>query len=173
MARNRPYIQISKSRTGSPYKIFGRVRLTVHFHPKISSSFWTFGVQSFDIPVNAPCIAHLSIWRSLSFVEGLTRPFFQTVHFVTRCLTRSFSSLTADIFDWRIFGWFLFSVYNFHDEEGKLQFLHLEAGSDASAVQWTEVDSSISLYASHKRFIELTAKHRQAHWWRHFVALNL
>ena len=58
----------------------------------------------------------------------------------------------------------LFSVYNFHDEEGKLQFLHLEAGSDASAVQWTEVDSSISLYASHKRFIELTAKHRQAHW---------
>lgn len=60
--------------------------------------------------------------------------------------------------------WMETQVYNFHDEDGKLRFLKLEAGSDATHVEWQEINSSISLYASHSKFIRLTAKHRGAHW---------
>ena len=40
----------------------------------------------------------------------------------------------------------------------------LSAGDDAQAVQWKDIDSSLKLYASHKEFVEKTAKWLDAHW---------
>uniref|UniRef100_A0A3B5MWS7 ADP-ribose pyrophosphatase, mitochondrial n=1 Tax=Xiphophorus couchianus TaxID=32473 RepID=A0A3B5MWS7_9TELE len=53
--------------------------------------------------------------------------------------------------------WMETVAVNFHDE------LPLQAGDDAGQVQWVDVDSSFSLYASHSHFLELVARERKAH----------
>lgn len=42
--------------------------------------------------------------------------------------------------------------------------LPLQAGDDAGQVSWTDIDSSLTLYASHSHFLETVAKEREAHW---------
>uniref|UniRef100_H3D1Z6 ADP-ribose pyrophosphatase, mitochondrial n=1 Tax=Tetraodon nigroviridis TaxID=99883 RepID=H3D1Z6_TETNG len=61
--------------------------------------------------------------------------------------------------------WMETVAVNFHDESGNsVSELPLQAGDDAGQVQWVDVDSSLSLYASHSSFLELVAKERKAHW---------
>ena len=54
------------------------------------------------------------------------------------------------------------SAVNFHVDQEDLE--KLESGSDAKAVQWQRLDSKLKLYASHEKFVEMTAKHHNAHW---------
>jgi len=58
--------------------------------------------------------------------------------------------------------WMETQAVNFHVEKDQLD--KLESGSDATSVEWTTLDSKLNLYASHARFLELTAAHHQAHW---------
>ncbi|XP_043956852.1 ADP-ribose pyrophosphatase, mitochondrial [Gambusia affinis] len=61
--------------------------------------------------------------------------------------------------------WMETVAVNFHDEAGdSVSELPLQAGDDAGHVQWVDVDSSFSLYASHCHFLELVARERKAHW---------
>lgn len=61
--------------------------------------------------------------------------------------------------------WMETVAVNFHDEAGNsVSELPLQAGDDAGQVQWVDVDSSFSLYASHSHFLELVARERKAHW---------
>ncbi|KAG7243704.1 hypothetical protein INR49_011261 [Caranx melampygus] len=61
--------------------------------------------------------------------------------------------------------WMETVAVNFHDESGdSVSELPLQAGDDAGQVQWVDVDSSLSLYASHSYFLEVVAKERKAHW---------
>uniref|UniRef100_A0A3B4UVT5 ADP-ribose pyrophosphatase, mitochondrial n=2 Tax=Seriola dumerili TaxID=41447 RepID=A0A3B4UVT5_SERDU len=60
--------------------------------------------------------------------------------------------------------WMETVAVNFHDDSGdSVSELPLQAGDDAGQVQWVDVDSSFTLYASHSRFLELVAKERKAH----------
>ncbi|KAL0993638.1 hypothetical protein UPYG_G00110930 [Umbra pygmaea] len=61
--------------------------------------------------------------------------------------------------------WMETVAVNFHDETGNsVSELPLRAGDDAGQVQWTDLDSALSLYASHSHFLEVVAKKRSAHW---------
>ncbi|KAM7386629.1 hypothetical protein PAMA_009303 [Pampus argenteus] len=61
--------------------------------------------------------------------------------------------------------WMETVAVNFHDETGdSVSELPLQAGDDAGQVQWSDVDSSFPLYASHSHFLEMVAKERNAHW---------
>ncbi|XP_029914112.1 ADP-ribose pyrophosphatase, mitochondrial [Myripristis murdjan] len=61
--------------------------------------------------------------------------------------------------------WMETVAVNFHDDEGSsVSELPLQAGDDAGQVRWVDVDSSLSLYASHSHFLEMVAKERHAHW---------
>jgi ADP-ribose pyrophosphatase len=53
----------------------------------------------------------------------------------------------------------------FHDGEGnQIGQFKLKAGDDAKALQWMDIDDDLNLYASHKMFLMLAAKHLRAHW---------
>lgn len=61
--------------------------------------------------------------------------------------------------------WMETVAVNFHDETGNsVSELPLQAGDDAGQVQWVDIDSELSLYASHSYFLEVVAKERHAHW---------
>ncbi|KAG7459866.1 hypothetical protein MATL_G00215280 [Megalops atlanticus] len=61
--------------------------------------------------------------------------------------------------------WMETVAVNFHDETGdSVSELPLQAGDDAGQVSWVDIDSTLSLYASHSQFLETTAKKRHAHW---------
>ncbi|MEE6516241.1 hypothetical protein FKM82_025525 [Ascaphus truei] len=61
--------------------------------------------------------------------------------------------------------WMETQAVNYHDETGHLlDLLPLHAGDDAGKVQWVDVSSSCSLYASHASFIRILAERRGAHW---------
>merc|ERR1719414_808929 len=56
--------------------------------------------------------------------------------------------------------WMETTAFLFHDETGdKVGRLKLQAGDDAKALKWIEVSDEISLYASHKEFIEKSARY--------------
>lgn len=61
--------------------------------------------------------------------------------------------------------WIETVVYHFHDEDGSIvgQF-KLEAGDDATAVRWINIDRNLELYANHLQFIEKIAHRLKAHW---------
>ncbi|KAL5967618.1 ADP-ribose pyrophosphatase mitochondrial [Taenia solium] len=61
--------------------------------------------------------------------------------------------------------WMETVAVNFHDDSGTgLALLKLSAGDDAAAVRWVDADPSQDLYASHRHFLELTAKLHDAFW---------
>ncbi|KAJ8402572.1 hypothetical protein AAFF_G00366550 [Aldrovandia affinis] len=61
--------------------------------------------------------------------------------------------------------WMETVAVNFHDETGgSVSELPLQAGDDAGQVSWVDIDSTLSLYASHSQFLKTTAKERNAHW---------
>lgn len=61
--------------------------------------------------------------------------------------------------------WMETVAVNFHDEDGSfLSKLKFEAGDDAIAIHWIDIDKNVKLYASHSRFIEATAELRNAHF---------
>jgi len=61
--------------------------------------------------------------------------------------------------------WMETVAIHFHDETGeKVGKMQLKAGDDAKSLEWKEIDSSMSLYASHKDFIEKVAEKLEAHW---------
>lgn len=61
--------------------------------------------------------------------------------------------------------WMETVAVNFHDEKNEsVARINLTAGDDAVGVQWTDVDSSMNLYASHKQLIETVAHLMNAHW---------
>ncbi|PIC46828.1 hypothetical protein B9Z55_006394 [Caenorhabditis nigoni] len=51
--------------------------------------------------------------------------------------------------------WMETVVFNFHDSNGLLKNVDLQAGDDATALRWIRVDSKEPLYASHSYFIDL------------------
>lgn len=51
----------------------------------------------------------------------------------------------------------------FHDGTGPAAF-EFDAGSDATAVQWTDVSSGMELYASHRDFVRLASLRVGARW---------
>ncbi|CAP24123.2 Protein CBR-NDX-6 [Caenorhabditis briggsae] len=51
--------------------------------------------------------------------------------------------------------WMETVVFNFHDSNGLLNNVDLQAGDDATALRWIRVDSKEPLYASHAHFIDL------------------
>ncbi|GMT14777.1 hypothetical protein PFISCL1PPCAC_6074 [Pristionchus fissidentatus] len=54
--------------------------------------------------------------------------------------------------------WMETVVVNFHDSDGIMNDVKLEAGDDAASVRWVFVDANESLYASHQEFINLLKK---------------
>lgn len=61
--------------------------------------------------------------------------------------------------------WMETVAVNYHDASGSsVAQLPLEAGDDAGKVAWVEIDSTLQLYASHARFLEIIAQERGAHW---------
>lgn len=61
--------------------------------------------------------------------------------------------------------WMETVAVNFHDESGNsVSELPLQAGDDAGQVSWIDIDSSLTLYASHLQFLEKVAKERKANW---------
>ena len=56
-------------------------------------------------------------------------------------------------------------VYNFHDEDrSAFKGIKLQAGDDASHALWVDVDSELSLYASHRLFLYKAVMKLDAHW---------
>ncbi|KAL4223989.1 ADP catabolic process [Mactra antiquata] len=63
--------------------------------------------------------------------------------------------------------WMETKAINFHDEKGSgLGAFNLHAGDDAADVQWMDISSTLSLYASHIDFIKATVELRL--WWEKF-----
>lgn len=61
--------------------------------------------------------------------------------------------------------WMETIAFNFHDEDDSVfKNFALTAGDDAGSVTWMDISSSLNLYASHKNFVENTAKLLKAHW---------
>jgi len=58
--------------------------------------------------------------------------------------------------------WMETVAVNFHDEDGVLDSVELEAGDDAAAVRWIAITPQLHLYASHKHIIDLVRKLRNA-----------
>ena len=56
-------------------------------------------------------------------------------------------------------------AYLIHDDNrshiGQFQF---QAGDDAKALKWMDIDESLNLYPSHKIFLMLAAKQFGAYW---------
>jgi ADP-ribose pyrophosphatase len=53
---------------------------------------------------------------------------------------------------------------NYHADTDQVDDWQFKAGSDAKHVAWLEVSSSLNLYASHVRLMQLVASRHQAHW---------
>lgn len=54
---------------------------------------------------------------------------------------------------------------SFHDDDGHvLGDLKLEAGDDAGAVRWMDINKDIDLYANHKLFVYNVVDKLKAHW---------
>ncbi|XP_014216844.1 putative nudix hydrolase 6 [Copidosoma floridanum] len=61
--------------------------------------------------------------------------------------------------------WMETIAFNFHDSTGKIVgIIDLQAGDDAKNVKWMDINKELSLYASHKDFIEKVAKRHNACW---------
>ncbi|KAF5399657.1 hypothetical protein PHET_07055 [Paragonimus heterotremus] len=61
--------------------------------------------------------------------------------------------------------WMETVAVNFHDETAdRIARFNLQAGDDAKKVCWMDVSSDIKLYASHRDFLQLAAKLRDAKW---------
>ncbi|XP_078660979.1 transient receptor potential cation channel subfamily M member-like 2 isoform X2 [Branchiostoma floridae x Branchiostoma belcheri] len=61
--------------------------------------------------------------------------------------------------------WIETTAINYHDEEGYLmQNFTLQAGDDAGAVQWQDVDGSSPLFASHQAILKHVAGFHNAHF---------
>lgn len=61
--------------------------------------------------------------------------------------------------------WMETVCFHFHDEDGTgVSKFEFDAGSDATAVQWTDVSRDMQLYASHRDFVRLAAERVGAHW---------
>jgi len=61
--------------------------------------------------------------------------------------------------------WMETVAVNFHDDDGNIfNKFKLQAGDDAGAVRWMELDSSIDLYASHIQFLKNVAQQRGSHF---------
>lgn len=61
--------------------------------------------------------------------------------------------------------WMETLAMSFHDDTGdQVGQLNLEAGDDAAKVKWTEIDSSLELYASHSEIIRQVVEKLNAHW---------
>ena len=59
--------------------------------------------------------------------------------------------------------WMETVAVNFHDETGEaFSRVKLQAGDDAGAVTWIEINRSLQLYASHAEFIRSVAETRGA-----------
>ncbi|XP_023328432.1 ADP-ribose pyrophosphatase, mitochondrial isoform X2 [Eurytemora carolleeae] len=61
--------------------------------------------------------------------------------------------------------WMETVAVNFHDDTGeKVGRWQLKAGDDAKSLEWKPISGMITLYASHKDFIQKTAEKLEAHW---------
>ncbi|XP_038648081.1 ADP-ribose pyrophosphatase, mitochondrial-like isoform X1 [Scyliorhinus canicula] len=61
--------------------------------------------------------------------------------------------------------WIETVAMNFHDEQGdSVGKLNLQAGDDAGAVKWMDINQRQKLYASHTTLIHQVAQMRNAHW---------
>lgn len=61
--------------------------------------------------------------------------------------------------------WMETVAVNFHDEDGDhIASFTLQTGDCTKEVGWIDVSSSLNLYASHRDFLELVAKQRNARW---------
>lgn len=61
--------------------------------------------------------------------------------------------------------WIETVAVNFHDDQGNLAAsLPLKSGSDANAVQWSDLDSRSSYYPAHTQILARVAELRGAHW---------
>jgi len=60
--------------------------------------------------------------------------------------------------------WIETDCRNYHTDDSKITNLELRAGSDAKNAQWVDIGHDLTLYASHKFFIETVAKVHNAFW---------
>ena len=61
--------------------------------------------------------------------------------------------------------WMETVAYLIHDDNrSHIGQFHFQAGDDAKALKWMDIDESLNLYASHKIFLMLAAKRLGAHW---------
>jgi len=61
--------------------------------------------------------------------------------------------------------WMETVAFSFHDETGSsVGKFPLHAGDDAASICWMELNSNVSLYASHKDMLEKVVKKLDAHW---------
>lgn len=61
--------------------------------------------------------------------------------------------------------WMETVAMNFHDEAGdSLAQITLEAGDDATAIKWMELESNLNLYASHSSILRELVSIHDAHW---------
>ncbi|CAL8098546.1 unnamed protein product [Calicophoron daubneyi] len=61
--------------------------------------------------------------------------------------------------------WMETAAINFHDDSGdSVAKFDLKAGDDAKKICWMDVSQELKLYASHRDFLELVAKRRNAKW---------
>lgn len=61
--------------------------------------------------------------------------------------------------------WMETVAYNFHDDCGtSVGKFPLQAGDDASKVQWMDISRNLNLYASHLDFIKMVCERHAAHW---------
>lgn len=61
--------------------------------------------------------------------------------------------------------WMETVAFNFHDETGEaVGKFDLQAGDDAKAIRWVDVNKDLDLYASHSELIHNVVQLRAAHW---------
>ncbi|XP_032899516.1 ADP-ribose pyrophosphatase, mitochondrial-like isoform X1 [Amblyraja radiata] len=61
--------------------------------------------------------------------------------------------------------WMETVAMNYHDETGEsVGKLSLQAGDDAGAVKWMDIEKEQNLYASHTHFLHQLVKAKNAHW---------
>ena len=60
--------------------------------------------------------------------------------------------------------WMETTAVNCHADDNEVDDWQFKAGSDAKQVAWLEITSSLNLYASHIKLIELVAEYHKAHW---------
>ncbi|CAF2148654.1 unnamed protein product [Rotaria magnacalcarata] len=61
--------------------------------------------------------------------------------------------------------WMETTVYNFHDEYNEhLALINVHAGDDAAKAFWQDIDSQLSLFASHTDFVKRVTILHKAHW---------